>query len=41
MLTREKLPGSPRFSVLQQTMESWAGPWNKAIGIVVKPARRH
>ena len=28
-LTWEKIPGSPRFSVLQAT-ESWAGPGNKA-----------
>ena len=29
MLTWEKIPGSPRFSVLQAT-ESWAGPGNEA-----------
>ena len=29
-LTWEKIPGSPRFSVLQAT-ESWAGPGNEAI----------
>ena len=29
MLMREKIPGSPRFSVLQAT-ESWAGPGYEA-----------
>ena len=29
MLTWEKIPGSPHFSVLQAT-ESWAGPGNEA-----------
>ena len=29
LLTREKIPGSPCFSVLQET-ESWVGPVNKA-----------
>ena len=29
MLTREKIPGSPRFSVLQAT-ESWVGPGYEA-----------
>ena len=30
MLTWEKIPGSPRFSVLQAT-ESWVGPGNEAM----------
>ena len=29
MLTWEKIPGSPRLSVLQ-VMKSWAGPGNEA-----------
>ena len=34
-LTREKIPGSPHFSVLQVT-ESWAGPGNEANQFVQK-----
>ena len=30
MLTWEKIPSSPHFSVLLQAMKSWAGPGNKA-----------